>query len=290
MAQLNGEKAVQVSGPRPPDDAGTASGLKKKRWLPTPPEGVHKSVVVLRMLSPLLLLGLWQVSSITTESILFPSATEVLVAMWEMGTSGDLWVALWLSNQALIIGATASLILGITVGVLLGRSRRLDKIFGIYINIDLATPTIALLPIVIIIFGLGLTARSVVVFTFGFAMVVSLVRTGAQTVDEDLAEMGEAFAPTRWQMWSKVIIPGLLPALGGAIRIAVSRGVVGMVIVELILITVGIGGVVMDARALFQGDRVYAGVIIICIEALLLMAAGRWIERKIAPQGMYGSK
>ena len=291
MAQPNGENMTQVSAPHSPVELLSTQGLKKKkRWLRDPPEGVHKSVVILRIASPFLLLALWQISSMVSESILFPSATEVLLALWDMAISGELWVNLWISNQALVIGASASLIVGILMGVLLGRSKRLNQILGIYVSIDLATPTIALLPLIIIIFGLDLTARSVVVFTFGIAMVISLVRTGAQTVDEGLAEMGEAFAPTRWQMWSKVIIPGLLPALGGAIRIAVSRGVVGMVIVELILISVGIGGQIMDARALFQGDRVYAGVIVICIEALLLMAAGRWLERKIAPQGMYGSK
>lgn len=252
--------------------------------------GVTRTARVLRLISPVLLAVAWQISAQLVDTILFPTPLEVGEALWDMTRSGELATVLWRSNQALLVGASASLVTGILVGIALGRSRLLNQIFGVYIDIDLATPTIAFVPIVVIVFGLDLTARSVVVFLFGFSLVVSLVRTGARTVDAALVDMATAFAPTRRQLWTKVILPGLLPALGGAFRVAVSRGVVGMVIVELTLTTVGIGGLVMEARSFFRADVVYAGVLVVVAEGLLLMALGRWVERRIAPQGLYGTE
>ncbi|MFV2105528.1 MULTISPECIES: ABC transporter permease [unclassified Micromonospora] len=265
---------------------------RRPRRGPTPDNGPHgttRTVKVLRIVSPLTLLLAWQIAAQISNSILFPTPTAIVAAAWDLALSGELGPALWRSNQALLIGTSVALAVGVPIGIALGRSPLLNRIFGVYIDIDLATPTIALIPIVIIVFGLGLTARSVVVFLFAFALVVSLVRTGARIVDANLIDMAAAFAPTRWQLWAKVILPGLLPALGGAFRVAVSRGVVGMVIVELTLTTVGIGGLVMEARSFFQADVVYAGVAVVVAEGLLLMALGRWVERKIAPQGLYGT-
>ncbi|MFY1632929.1 ABC transporter permease [Solwaraspora sp. WMMB335] len=253
------------------------------------PQGTTRAAKVLRIASPFVLLVIWQIAAQTSDSILFPTPIAIATAAWDMTVSGELGPALWRSNQALLIGTSTALAVGVPIGIALGRSSLLNRIFGVYIDIDLATPTIALIPIVIIVFGLGLTARSVVVFLFAFALVVSLVRTGARTVDANLIDMATAFAPTRWQLWVKVILPGLLPALGGAFRVAVSRGVVGMVIVELTLTTVGIGGLVMEARSFFRADVVYAGVAVVVAEGLLLMALGRWVERRIAPQGLYGT-
>nr|MDT0662527.1 ABC transporter permease subunit [Micromonospora sp. DSM 115978] len=276
--------APQPPGPPPPRRRSRTRATGDQT---TP--GVTRTARVLRIVSPLVLLLIWQVAAQSSQSILFPTPTAVAEAFWELASSGELAEVLWRSNQALFIGTAAALVVGIPLGIALGRSSLLNRIFGVYIDIDLATPTIALIPIVIIVFGLGLTARSVVVFLFAFALVVSLVRTGARTVDPALVDMATAFAPTRRQMWIKVILPGLLPALGGAFRVAVSRGVVGMVIVELTLTTVGIGGLVMEARSFFRADVVYAGVAVVVAEGLLLMALGRWVERKIAPQGLYGT-
>lgn len=244
---------------------------------------------ILRVLLPLLLLGGWQLWAISTEgSLLFPSVLGVLGATWDLVVTGEIFPILWLSNQAFLVGTSLALLLAIPIGILLGRSERANQILGVYLEIDLASPTIAFLPIVIVVVGLGLPARSLVVFMFSFALTASLVRSGARTVDRQLIDMAEAFAPTRWQLWRHIIIPGLLPALGGAFRIGISRGVVGMIIVEFVLTSVGLGGLIMDARSRFHAEIVYAGVLIILLEAFAIMAIGRWVERKIAPEGLYG--
>lgn len=245
---------------------------------------------VLRWVLPLLALATWQVwATRGGGSLLIPPVSDILASTWRLIISGEIFPLLWMSNQAFLIGTSLALLVAIPLGILLGRSERANQILGIYLEIDLASPTIAFLPIVIVVVGLGLPARSLVVFLYSFALTTSLVRSGARSVDRQLIEMAEAFAPTRRQLWQHVIIPGLLPALGGAFRIAVSRGVVGMIIVEFVLTTVGLGGLIIDAKSRFQADVVYAGVLLILLEAFAIMAFGRWVERKIAPEGLYGT-
>lgn len=244
---------------------------------------------LLRLLSLPALLLLWEISARGNSAILIPSPSAVAERLWQMSSSKDLWQALAISNQALLLGTSLALLLGIPLGIVLGRSRLLNRIFGIYVDIDLAIPAVALLPLIILIFGIDLSARVATVFVFCFSLVVAMVRTGALTVDERLVEMAEAFAPSRLQLWRKVLLPGMLPALAATLRIAVSRGVVGMIIVELTLIPIGMGGLIMDARAYFRADVVFAGVLVVCLEGLLLIAAARWLEKRIAPAGLYGS-
>ena len=90
-------------------------------------------------------------------------------------------------------------------------------------------------------------------------------------------------------MWLMVLLPGMLPALAATIRLAITRAVIGMVIVELSLVAVGIGGLILDASSAFQTDAVFAGTLAVVIESLLLIAVASWIERRIAPKGLYGT-
>ena len=244
---------------------------------------------VLRYASYVLYLGLWQYLGSQASDLLIPSVTQTIAALWKMVTSGTLWKALFVSNQSLVLGVLLSLAVGIPAGIVMGRSRIVDRIFGVYLDILNGIPMVSLVPIVIIVFGLNLSARVMIVFLFAVVTVVANVRTGARSVSPGLIEMAEAFGTKSWALWTKVLIPGMLPALGAALRLSLSRGVVGMVLVELTLISVGIGGLVLNARALFQADTVFAGTIVILAEGLLLIRFGRWLEKRLAPAGLYGA-
>ena len=240
-------------------------------------------------LGPALLIA-WQIAASGISALLIPTPIAVVQALWKLTVSGELLEAFWLSNQSLLIGTTAAIVLGIPFGVLLGRSKIANRLLGVYVDLDLATPSVALLPLIILVFGLGLEARSIVVFTFSFPLTVAMVRAGSRTVDPKLIEMGESFAPTTWQLWRKVLLPGMLPTLAGAIRVAVSRGVVGMIIVELTLVTVGLGGLIMEAQSLFKSDVLFAGVVVVCLEGVLLIYLANLLEKKIAPRGLYATE
>lgn len=279
IAPSAGASTDSASGP----DIKLANRARQDVW-PTP---LARWLKILSL--PALILA-WHIAASGVSALLIPTPGAVLQALWRTTVSGELLEAFWLSNQSLLIGTTAAIVLGIPFGVLIGRSKVANRVLGIYIDLELATPSIALLPIIIMIFGLGLPARSIVVFSFSFPLTVAIIRAGARTVDERIIEMCRSFGPTTAQLWWKVIIPGMLPTLAGAMRIAVSRGVVGMIIVELTLITVGLGGMIMEANAMFHADVLFAGVLVVCAEGLFLIWLAGVAERKIAPRGLYATE
>lgn len=244
--------------------------------------------VALRWLLPILLIVAWAIYARSASDLVIPTPAAVLAAFWQMVTTGQLVDLLMTSNQALLFGTLLSLGIGIPFGILLGRYKTFDSFFGVFISISLAAPTIAFLPIVIIVFGLDLKARVVFVFLFTFDLVVSIVRNGVRNIQPEFIEMATCFAANTRQMWLKVLLPGMIPSLAAALRIAITRGLVGMVIIELTLTAVGIGGFVMLQRAYFRADMVFAGVFVICLEALLLTFIAQRIERRLIPKGLHG--
>jgi NitT/TauT family transport system permease protein len=102
-------------------------------------------------------------------------------------------------------------------------------------------------------------------------------------VDPSVIEMARCFGASELQIWRRVLLPGSVPAVMAGVRIGLGRAVTGMVIVELLLIAVGIGNLVQRYEARMMGDYLYALVIVIVAEALLLIQAARWLERKVAP-------
>jgi ABC-type nitrate/sulfonate/bicarbonate transport system permease component len=135
-------------------------------------------------------------------------------------------------------------------------------------------------------FGLGpglLWARVLLVVVFAIPMLIINARAGVRQVDPSLIEMSTSFMANERTIWRKILLPGALPAIMTGVRLAVGRAVTGMVIIELLMVAVGIGNLIIDARGSFDGPTLYGVVILIVFESLILISAARWLERRVAP-------
>ena len=233
----------------------------------------------------LLLLLIWEYAGRTGERLLIPSFSATMAALWRLAVSGELGSALLESNQSLVFGFLATVLLGVPFGLLLGRFSTLDHILGLYLDISLVVPMVALMPIVIVALGLNLTARVVIVILFALPGLVLNVRTGVRGVDPRLVEMARSFGAGELEVWWRITLPAALPALMAGLRFAASRAVVGMVIVELTLIAVGIGLVIQTGRGQFAPDVVFAGTLVVAAEGLLIVGLARRLEQLVAPRG-----
>jgi NitT/TauT family transport system permease protein len=206
-------------------------------------------------------------------------------------TEGRFWEALYISNQALIIGYAVSLLIGIPLGLVAGRLRGSDRIFNPYVGVLLAMPVAPLIPIVIIALGLGLAARVFIVVLFAFVFITVNTRAGVRSVDASLIEMAKSFGATEAQIWRRIVIPGAMPAIFAGMRIGLGRAITGMVMVELILVASGLGRLLLEFSGRMQSDMVFATVLAVIIEALALLAIMQAIERKLtgwAPNASVG--
>jgi NitT/TauT family transport system permease protein len=247
---------------------------------------VLDSSILYRLIALGIFGSIWQWYAMTHESILVPSFTDTMIALPQLLLSTELWERMWVSNQALVLGFVAACAIGIPIGLLMGRFNRAERFANLYVNILLVTPMAAIIPIILMSTGIrdgALLSRVILVVLFSFVMLIVNSRAGVRQVDPSVIEMARCFGASELQIWRRVLLPGSVPAVMAGVRIGLGRAVTGMVIVELLLIAVGLGNLVQRYEARMMGDYLYALVIIIVAEALLLIQAARWLERKVAP-------
>jgi NitT/TauT family transport system permease protein len=213
---------------------------------------------------------------------MFPSASATVAALVELAQSGVLWRALWTSNQALLLGYLFAAAIGAPLGLLVGRAPRLGAFAGVFLDILLFTPMPAVIPLLVMATGLGLETRSLVVFVFAVAIIAVHATVGARRVDVETVEMARAFGAGRLELYRRVILPGALPAMLVGLRLGLSRGISGMVAVELLLVGVGLGRLIERFEGDFDAPGVYAVVVVTVAEAVLLTGVLQRVERRLA--------
>lgn len=239
------------------------------------------SVLALRGAGGLLLITLWEIGARVSHSLLLPSFTATARALLSLARSAELWWALGVSNEALAVGFATTLAVGIPLGLSLGRWPRLDRWVDPYLMLLLTLPSAALLPLVFMIAGLGIAARATVVSLFSLPILTACTRDGVRQADPRLRKMATAFCATAAQEWRKVLLPAALPGMMTGIRLGLLRAVEGMVVVELLLVAVGLGRLLLDFQGGFESARVYAVVLVVMIEAVVLSKISAAFERRL---------
>jgi NitT/TauT family transport system permease protein len=225
----------------------------------------------------------WELLARRLDSLLLPSFTETIAALARLIATAQLWEAVWISNQAMVLGFLLAATVGILLGLLMGRWRAAERYLDPYLNILLATSKSALIPIVIMAAGLGLLSRVLVVFISAVVVITVTVRAGLRTLDPAWAEMAQSFGATEAQLWRKVYLRGAFPAILTGLRLGLARSIAGMITVELLLVAVGIGRLILHFQGTFDAASLYAAVLVVVAEAVLLLQVFSLLERRMAP-------
>jgi NitT/TauT family transport system permease protein len=225
----------------------------------------------------------WELLARHLDSLLLPGFTETIAALARLVTTPLLWEAIWISNRAMVLGFSLAAAVGIPLGLLMGRWRAAERYLDPYLSILLVTPKSALIPIVIMAAGLGLRSRVLVVFISAIVVITVNVRAGLRLIDPAWVEMARSFGANEGQLWRKVFLQGAFPAILTGLRLGLARSVSGMITVELLLIALGIGRLMLYFRETFDAAGLYAMVMVVVAEAVLLLQVCRWLERSMAP-------
>ena len=239
--------------------------------------------LTLRIISLALLALGWELMARVLSSMFVPSFLEVAAAFVRIVSTQDFWDAIWISHQAFVLGFACAVMVGTMLGLAMGRWRAVESLCDPYLNLLLATPISAAIPVIILAAGLGLPARVLVVFLFSLAVIVVNTRAGLKTIEPSWIEMAHGFGATELQLWRTVLIPGALPSMMAGYYLGLGRALNGMIAVELLLVAVGIGRVILDYQGMFASDLLYATVAFVALESVILLSAVRWIERRITP-------
>jgi ABC-type nitrate/sulfonate/bicarbonate transport system permease component len=222
----------------------------------------------------------WQLSTRNLQSLLLPTFLNTAAATWDLVSKGTIWEPLWISNQALIIGYVVSVAVGIPLGLLMSRARRAERFLDVYLNVLLTTPMAALIPLFIMVLGPTLIARVVIVFVFTFVIIAVDTRAGVRSVDRGVIEMAVSFGARERQIWWRILLPGALPGILAGLRVGLGRAFTGMVLSELLLVGVGVGRLMLKFRGSFDGDYLYATILLVVLEAIVCTLLLRLVETR----------
>ncbi|WP_345475539.1 ABC transporter permease [Actinoallomurus oryzae] len=214
----------------------------------------------------------WQLVSVSgaVDAILLPAPTAVASAFGDMFTSPGIGADLRASGVEFIIGFLLSLVIGLPLGMLIGWYKRLGFALEPLINFFYSTPRIALMPILIIWFGIGLSSKIAVVFLGGVFPILINAAAGVRTVDRTLIQAARVFNATDRQVFLTVNLPACVPFVLSGMRLAVGQGLIGVFVGELLGAQHGVGLLVANAGASFQTPRVLAGVALIAAAGVVL--------------------
>ena len=236
-----------------------------------------------RLASLAIMLTVWQIVGAGISPVLFTTPAKVAVAAVHMIADGVLWAYLWPSLVVLIYGLLISAVSGVLIGVLLARYWLLDQAFGGYITFLYATPAVALVPVIVLWTGYGTLAKTIILVLFAFFPVAINTYEGVRNVDEKLLEVGRSFRCTERQLWGHIVLPSALPFIVTGLRLAVGRGLIGMVLADLYTAISGIGYLIVRGASTYRIDRMFVPVVTVGLLGVILSACLRVLERRVAP-------
>jgi sulfonate transport system permease protein len=261
------------------DDERTRAGLaararKRQRRI---------QVGLIRLVSLVVVLAAWQLGGANIDPALFTTPDAVFVAAVQMTLSGELWNYLWPSLVVLANGLVLACIFGVALGLLLARFWVLDVAVGVYITFLYSIPSVALVPIIVLWAGFDTKAKIVILFLFAFFPMVINTYQGVKNVDPKLVEVGRAFRCSEGQLWRNIILPGALPFIVTGLRLAVGRGLIGMVMADLYTAISGIGYLIVRSASTYRVDKMFVPIVVLGILGVTLTALIRVLERRVAP-------
>lgn len=234
----------------------------------------------LRLISLIVLLTVWTILGQIVGKLFLPNPWLVLEALYTLVTTGRIIEPAISSITLFCIGFTAALIVGVPLGIILGRSRLAFHFADLYIMVFYATPTIALLPLMVTWFGLTYTTKLIIVFLSAFWPTVINTQVGIQNVDETLVEVGVAFGGRRDEVLRKITLPASVPYVVAGLRIACSRAVIGVIVAELYTSVTGLGAMMSYFSNFFQTANYFASLIILVLFSVTVTEAIRQIEAR----------
>ncbi len=243
----------------------------------------RKATWALRGLSVLTILIAWELYGRSSNPLLFTYPTAIADAAVDMVADGTLVRALGQSLSVLAMGFAIGTVAGIALGMLAGRSAVAAALLELPVNALYATPMVALIPVLVLWFGFGVTAKVVVVTLFVVFPVLINTMRGVREVDQRLVEVARTFRSSERKLWLDLVLPSSLPFIVTGIRLAIGRGLIGIIVAEFYTAFSGLGYLIVDNANTFKTARVFVPIVVLMALGVTLTALLEWAEGRIAP-------
>jgi len=243
--------------------------------------GVPRWAVTVASLAVFLLI--WEFVGRHINPIFGAPPSAIFDAFLALVHNGKLAGALMQSLQPFVAGYGAAIAVGVPLGLVLGRFWVAEAAIGILITGGYAMPLVALVPLLILWFGLGFAVKAAVIFLMAIFPICINTWLGVKSVPKTLIDVGKSLVASDAVILRRIVLPATLPYIMAGIRLAVGRAVVGMVIAEFFTQISGLGGIIINAGNNFDTATMFVPIILLMILAVGLNALIGWFERVVAP-------
>jgi NitT/TauT family transport system permease protein len=261
------------------DGIGAATPAKKERM------SVSNRDRLINIISPIGLLVLWELASLAgfLDARFFPSPSKILQTLVALSSSGELWANVGASLQRLfwgfLLGGVPALVLGISMGL----SPLLRAIVDPIVSATYPIPKSAIMPLLLLIFGLGEGSKVVMVAIGVFYPVLINSMAGVMEIKKIYLDVGQNFRASRWNMFRTIALPGALPLIMSGVKLGVGMGLILIAIAEMIGAKSGLGYMIWNAWEILSVEVMYAGLISIAVLGFLLSLLLNELERVLVP-------
>ena len=225
---------------------------------------------------------LWEVASRLrwVRPILLSSPTEIYEVASREFSTGRIWIDIQVSLVEYGVGLVLALLVGVVIGIVAGWSERAGSIINPWLTAMYVTPIVALVPIFILWFGIGIEMKIFVVFLLALFPVAINTIAGVHAAEHRFVRVARSFGASNARLFTTVVFPGTVPFIFTGIRQASGRALVGMVVAELIASNQGIGFMMSLAGATFNTPKVMLGILLLALFGVFVGVVLERIERR----------
>lgn len=244
----------------------------------------EKKSFFISVASVLLFLLLWETASHNEwiNPLFISSPIEIAQAAVLMVQEVSFWENMKVSGYEFVSGFVLAILIGIPIGVLSGWNSTFNAVVNPFISGLYVTPKVALLPVIIIAFGIGPASKIVIVFLMAFFPIVMSAQKAMLTLDQNLIKAARTFSASEFQIFKTIALPSTVPFLLNGIRLGIGQGLIAVVVGELFASTAGIGYQLTSNGQNLQTDRMFVGVLVITITGIILTSLLGIIERRFS--------
>lgn len=224
---------------------------------------------------------LWEIVGQLELTFFLPPLSAVFSTLMEIGTTKVFLKALTETGYAFFVGTFSAIVVGVPVGILMGKSRLIDELLLPWVNMFLSAPLTALVPVLMVLFGFGMKAIVMTTVLFAIWIIVLNSRAGVMNINRSLIEMAHSFGATPMDALLKIYFWAALPEILSGVRIGFIRGVKGVIIGQLLISIVGFGALFELYSGQFLMKHFWAVLIVLFSISFTISEFLAHLERKV---------
>ncbi len=239
----------------------------------------------MQFVAPLSLVLLWEVlvRSHVLDARFFPAPSEIVSTFRKFAVSGDLASNTWSTLQRIVVGSLLGGIPGTILGLAMGINRYVRAYFDPVIALLYPIPKIAILPLIIFIFGLGEWSKYTLIAIGVFFLMTINTQSGVRQIDKVFIDVARAYRIRPWAFYTRVLLPGALPNILSGVKLSIGLAIVLGVAAEFTAAKSGLGYTIFNSQQLLDIDTLYVALVAVSVLGFVMTLGLEMLDRKLLP-------